>query len=32
MVEPAELQRRASDLPLPPADIERIQQMLAGII
>lgn len=27
-----ELRRRAADLPLPAADIERIQQMLAAII
>ena len=32
LVEPAELQRRAADLPLPPEDVERIQRMLVGII
>jgi uncharacterized nucleotidyltransferase DUF6036 len=32
LVDPKELQRRAADLPLSPADIESIQQMLAGII
>lgn len=32
LVDPEELQRRAGDLPLPIADIERIQQILAAII
>jgi hypothetical protein len=32
LVDPKELQRRAPDLPLPVADIQRIQQMLAAII
>jgi Nucleotidyltransferase of unknown function (DUF6036) len=32
LVDPGELQHRASDLPLPTADIERIQQTLAAII
>lgn len=31
LVEADELWRRSSDLPLPPAEIERIQRMLAGI-
>ncbi len=32
LVDADELQRRTADLPLPPAGIERIQRMLAGII
>jgi hypothetical protein len=32
LVDPKELQRRTADLPLPAADIEGIQQMLAAII
>jgi hypothetical protein len=32
LVDPLELQHRAADLPLPPADLERIQQMLGEII
>jgi len=32
LADPQELQRRAADLPLSIADIERIQQMLAAII
>lgn len=32
LVDPDELQRRAADLPLPPAEAERIQRMLAAII
>jgi len=32
LVDPDELQRRTSDLPLPAAEIERIQRMLAAII
>lgn len=32
LVDPGELQRRAGDLPLPNADIERVQQMLTAII
>jgi len=32
LVDPGELQHRAGDLPLPAADIERIQRTLAAII
>jgi hypothetical protein len=32
LVDPDELQRRAADLPLPAADIERIQRTLVAII
>ncbi len=32
LVDPIELRHRAGELPLPPADIEGIQRMLAGII
>lgn len=32
LVDADELRRRSRDLPLPPADIETIQRMLAGII
>lgn len=32
LADPKELQHRAPDLPLPAADIQRIQQMLAAII
>jgi hypothetical protein len=32
LVDPGELQHRTGDLPLPAADIERIQRMLAAII
>lgn len=31
LVDAAQLKRRAADLPLPPAETERIQRMLAGI-
>jgi hypothetical protein len=32
LADPDELRRRASDLPLAPVEVERIQRMLAGII
>jgi uncharacterized nucleotidyltransferase DUF6036 len=32
LVDPTELKHRAANLPLSPADIERIQRMLSGII
>lgn len=32
LVDPAELKSRAGDLPLPPAEAERFQRMLAAII